>query len=127
MNIYIPLWHVTPETNLLSIAGLGVDPEFSEGKIKRCWFVSETELVWAFAHVAARRKLQLAELSAVRVLAPERIIKRTSWADVWTCNEALSMQDAMGVERALRDYEYALKTAEKARKTLVAHYGDIPF
>lgn len=125
MNIYIPLFHVTPETNLLSIAQRGVDPEFSEGKLKRSWFVSETQLVWAFAHVAARRDKKLSELVCIRVLASEAQITRTSWAEVWTCNIPLVMQDAMGVERALRDYEYALKTADKSRKRLSELYSDM--
>jgi len=125
MSVYIPLFHVTPDKNLLSIAQRGVDPEFSEGKMKRSWYVDETELVWAFAHVAARRDLQLSQLAAIRVLASEDEIKRTSWANVWTCAKPLVMQDAMGVERALRDYEYALKTAEHSRKKLVQIYDEL--
>lgn len=46
------LYHVSPIENLESIQELGIEPCHSTGKKRVSWWVEESNLAWALAHVS---------------------------------------------------------------------------
>ena len=70
------LLHVTPRRNLPSIYALGIDPSFSLGQFRVCWFVSLRRWAWAVAHVADRHGISPAEVAVIRVSVRATSYKR---------------------------------------------------
>lgn len=62
------VYHVTTSTGRMCITtDKAIDPEFSRGKDKRCWFVPRDKVAWAILHVARRHGVQLADVFVVEV------------------------------------------------------------
>lgn len=84
----MPLYHVTPTSNLESILASGVEPELSKGARKLSWWVTRERLPWALAHCSIRHDIKVADLSVVSVYRPLKKGRKTRWPGVMVspCN-----------------------------------------
>lgn len=95
------LYHVSPSRNDSSIEELGVDPSFSLGEQKRCWFVNYRQLEWAIIHVAQRHKVSVDEISVWYCQVDWEEIKLTRWKGRFTCDVIVDAQHRISVSDVL--------------------------
>jgi hypothetical protein len=82
------LFHVTLKRNRASISRSGINPAYSQGARKECWYVQESKICWAFLHVSKRHKVALEEVEAYQVVVrPSDVTRRGR--GVYTCPEVL--------------------------------------
>ena len=82
------LIHVTPRRNLQSIYALGIDPSFSLGQLRVCWFCSPRRRAWAVAHVADRHGISPAEVAVIRVSVLRDQLQAMGRCS-WTCKRVV--------------------------------------
>jgi len=82
-------YHVSPSPIRDSIAELGIDPGYALGKLKVAWYCQPERLLWAIAHVSARKAIDTGMLLVYRVNAPDELFKRTSWKGVYNVRVVL--------------------------------------
>lgn len=112
------LYHVSPESNTNSIKKHGVNPYKSRGKQFVSWWVEWDALLWAIAHVSARHKVSVAQITVWA--APENAIgmfSRTRWVGVYTLDYTILAH----YHYRAQDMVEALKPAEPISDK------DIPF
>lgn len=127
-------YHVTLNENFGSIARTGIDPAFSRGKAKVCWYADKLDLVsWAIAHISARRVISPASMS-VYVIANDALpFVRTKWRGVFTFKVRAWPVSKMSAHEALAAIEAMMIAQERvsrlvdARKSLLDSADDIPF
>jgi len=68
-NYDIPmyLYHVSPSRNTPSIINEGIDPTYAQGKMKSSWYVSETKILWAIAHVSAKYNISVNDIDVFKI------------------------------------------------------------
>ncbi len=82
------LLHITLRRNLPSIYALGIDPSFSLGQLRVCWFCSPRRRAWAVAHVADRHGVSPAEVAVIRVDLPRSQLQPMGRCS-WTCKRVV--------------------------------------
>lgn len=100
------LYHVTLRKNQCSIGACGIDPRFSKGARKECWFVTPGLLAWAVLHVQQKFKAKLGEITAYEVLIPAKKLTRRR-KGIYTCAEVvrpLFIVDALSGEGVASSY-----------------------
>lgn len=102
------LYHVTPVKNIPSILKGGIDPTFSEGRMKVSWFAESEALLWALAHVAQRRKTTMQELCIFECHIERADLTRTRWRFVYN-NANLTPVEALKHTRSAAYWIMALE------------------
>jgi hypothetical protein len=57
------VYHITPTSNIPSILIYGIDPQYSNGKDERSWYVAKHKIDWALVHISMTYDLPVGELS----------------------------------------------------------------
>jgi hypothetical protein len=77
------IYHVTHVQNVSSIEASGINPDFSVGKTRACWYVTRRRLNWAISHICQRKKVWPDQLVVYSVYVnPSRLI-RTSISGIY--------------------------------------------
>jgi len=77
------LFHITTVSRKHSILATGIDPSYSQGKRRECWYVTADRLHWAILHVMARKQVQLGDVCVLDVIIPDdELTKR--WRGIYT-------------------------------------------
>jgi hypothetical protein len=91
------LYHITLNSNLNSIIDHGIDPEKSRGKLKVSWWVDETRIDWALAHVSARHNVPTCDLIIFKRWFDNNFefkeFKRTRWYGVYQTDKKRICRD----------------------------------
>jgi hypothetical protein len=82
------VYHVTRTALKGKIMREGIDPRYSKGARKECWFVTPGNLSWACLHVMQRHGLKLGEVTAFEVLVPGPKLTRRR-RGIYTCYEVV--------------------------------------
>lgn len=84
------LYHVTSYERAVRILDSGgIDPKFSQGRNKTCWYVTKQHVPWAIAHIAHRHQLQLADISILFVRCDTSKLLKTSKGGVYCSSHVL--------------------------------------
>lgn len=83
------LYHVSLKARTPNIMTKGIDPSYSQGARKECWYVTMGKLAWAMLHVQKRHKVSLDEVVAFEVLIPSNKLTRRR-RGVYTCFEVMT-------------------------------------
>lgn len=98
------LWHITHSLNTESILSGGIDPKYSQGKFKRCWYVRWWGIVWAMTHVSMKKRVPVWQLVCFRVRVSEESVTHFN-RNVFTSKEVVKTNFVMSAERALLQWE----------------------
>lgn len=83
------MYHVTVSSNLLSIAREGVSPQFSQGKLKRSYWVIGSLVQWALLHISNRKNVPVSSLRVLSAQIPLRQLVNTSMPGVYAVKEPM--------------------------------------
>ena len=86
------VFHVTEARNLRDINAYGVDPEFSQGKIKASWWVVGNRLAWAIAHVCNRHHVTPDQVVILPALIEDKLLVATCYPGVFYIREVVYLQ-----------------------------------
>lgn len=73
----VTLYHVSPSFNKASIEKEGVSPDYSRGRGKRCYWVTEAALMWAIAHISSRHDVPVNRLHVFVTSLPFEALQRS--------------------------------------------------
>lgn len=93
------LYHVTLSANVESIGVSGINPALSAGKQALSWLVDGTKLHWSMAHVSARHKTSVDQLTVCITIVDESEIRRTCKPGVFTCSKVLSVVNFVSADK----------------------------
>lgn len=88
------LYHATLRENLDSIMARGIDPAFSKGKLKACWFHTSSKSAWAILHTQKRHRST--DIIIIEVEIPRAWITRRR-TGLWSCSETVNAERFVGV------------------------------
>ena len=77
------LYHATRKANLDSIKRNGINPDFSQGKHRVCWYHTKAKRHWAILHTSKRHKVSLDDIAILTVKIPRERLKRRR-RGLWT-------------------------------------------
>jgi hypothetical protein len=78
------LYHVTPYESAKKIIDCGyIDPHFSQGARRVCWFVVRTKVTWAIAHVAQKHAVGIEQLAILTVKTTRLRFGETNHQGIW--------------------------------------------
>jgi hypothetical protein len=72
------LYHVTTAKDVMNIWDVGVDPQYSRGKLEASWYINKHNILWAIAHVSARHQVSVDQLYVCAVLIEWKSMRRTA-------------------------------------------------
>ncbi len=79
-------YHLTTYEKAKAIIDSGyIDPKFSEGRQRVCWYVSSRMITWAIPHVCQRREAALDQIVVFTVKTPPALMKRASKRGIYWC------------------------------------------
>lgn len=79
-------YHVCPQDAAMKIIESGhIDPKFSTGRNRICWYVSQRMIAWAIAHVAKRYEVPISQLAVFTVKPDYATMKRASKRGIYYC------------------------------------------
>jgi len=87
------MYHVTHMGCVASIIENGLDPAYSNGKIKAVWLADSKRLHWAIAHVAAKHNDIIADLWVAVVHVDPRDLKRFRWPGIYLAEFNVPIHD----------------------------------
>lgn len=80
-------YHVTTYDAAKAIIDSGyIDPAFSQGRSKVCWFVSSRKVTWAIAHVCQRHQCGLEAIAIMTIMTPRDVMKQSNRQGVYYTN-----------------------------------------
>jgi hypothetical protein len=84
------LYHVTIRGRLASILLRGVDPSYSQGKLRACWYCSKDMRGWAVLHVCRRHNCRLEDVAVIECRLNTADVKRSAHAGLYHSKEITS-------------------------------------
>ena len=79
-------YHICPTVTAMKIIESGhIDPKFSQGRSKVCWYVSQRQIAWAIAHVCQRRQCEVTDLAIFTVRPDYDTMKRSNKRGIFYC------------------------------------------
>lgn len=91
--------HVTSYETAKKIIDSGfVDPAFSQGQKRVCWFVTRSKVTWAIAHVAHRHQLELPDLAVITVKVNGVALLPVSRRGLWASGVKLPVVEMVSAE-----------------------------
>ena len=91
------LYHATLKSNLESINANGINPEFSKGKRRECWYHTQIKREWAILHTIKRHGCTLDDIAIITVRIPRSKLtrrRRGLWASTETITALETITDA---------------------------------
>lgn len=82
-----------------------IDPAFSKGRYKACFYVKEDFIEKGVIHVALRRGFSIADMCILQVRGSQRIMKSLSNYDMYFCFQPLIPHDLIDVVVWLSEQE----------------------
>lgn len=89
------VYHVSPTVLVPTIDHYGIDPAFSNGPVKACYFCEKKVLMWAVAHISAQKSISVDQLS---------IHRADIWKGILTCTNAIGVYTCRYVIASARQY-----------------------
>lgn len=77
------LYHTTLKSRLDSIKAEGLNPDYSEGKLKVNWLCTRSKRLWSLLHVQKRHHCGLDEIAVITVKVTRSKLTRR-WRGLWT-------------------------------------------
>jgi len=77
------MYHVTHWRCITSIIETGLDPAYSNGKLRAVWLADSKRLHWAIGHVAVNNHDDINDLWVCAVHVDPRDLKRWRWPGIY--------------------------------------------
>jgi hypothetical protein len=98
-------YHVTNRTAAMKILNSeGIDPAFSKGKKKVCWYVRVEHVTWAIAHIIAKQQLPMSQVTILKCHIRDRFMHQFLDTTLWYTKHVVKPYEVLnGLDFILRE------------------------